>query len=392
MADSLEDLLARDDLPEDAKEALRRHIQRDAEERTELERTRALLDRLLRSADVWRWEIDYQTWESVGSDAWLQQMGYEPGEIDITDFTTFFDYVHPDDIGDVMRVMKESLERPGEPFRYTFRWPRKDGGWSCWVSSGAFISDPSDPDAGRTYGINVDITELYETQQALERANQELREFLSMVSHDLKAPMAAVTAGLSELCAEAGDSERLQVALRAATRARGMIDDIMEYAQLGRTPARPEWVPLARVVETATEDLAAAIGESGATLTADGLPEVWADPTLLERVLQNLLANALKFRRPEPPEIRVGAEWNARESCHTVTVADNGRGIEEWNLAKLFTPFYRAHADSDVPGTGIGLAICRRIVGAHGGEITASSEPGRGSTFRFTLPGPAREP
>ena len=133
------------------------------------------------------------------------------------------------------------------------------------------------------------------------------------------------------------------------------------------------------------DNLQVAIGESGAVVTHDPLPVVMADPTQLSQLFQNLIGNALKFRGERPPEIHVGAEQQGEEWLFWVR--DNGIGIEAQYAERIFVIFQRLHTRDEYPGTGIGLAICKRIVERHGGRIWVESEPGEGSSFFFTIPG-----
>jgi signal transduction histidine kinase len=141
------------------------------------------------------------------------------------------------------------------------------------------------------------------------------------------------------------------------------------------------------VLDRVLADLGAAVAESGAVVTRDLLPVVRADPTQLGQLLQNLVGNAVKFRGGRPPRVHVGAE--AQGGWWRFAVRDNGIGIAPDDLKRLFGIFERLHTAAEYPGTGIGLAICKRIVERHGGRIWAESRPGEGSVFFFTLPRPS---
>jgi light-regulated signal transduction histidine kinase (bacteriophytochrome) len=163
-----------------------------------------------------------------------------------------------------------------------------------------------------------------------------------------------------------------------------LINDLLAYSRVGTRGADLQPTDLNDVLEKVLRSLRAAIEETGAEVTHDPLPTVPADAGQIGQVLQNLVANALKFRGEEPPRIHVAAEHDAGE-WH-VRVEDNGIGIAPEFADRIFVLFQRLHSRGEYPGTGIGLAICKKIVDRHGGRIWVEGEPGRGSTFHFTLP------
>ena len=171
-----------------------------------------------------------------------------------------------------------------------------------------------------------------------------------------------------------------------AARMRSLINDLLAYSQVGRQNMAKGVVDMTAVVSWAIENLAGQAVEAGATVHArEPLPKVWGDFAQLGQVIQNLLSNAIKYRVPEKPLIvEVGSQETPGPQC-VIWVRDNGIGIAAEYHEKIFAPFKRLHGP-DVPGTGIGLAVCRRIVDAHGGRIWVESEPGRGSTFFLSLP------
>jgi signal transduction histidine kinase len=230
--------------------------------------------------------------------------------------------------------------------------------------------------------------ELEDRTHELERSNEELERFGSVVSHDLQAPLATVSmyAQLLERRhgEELGDDRRIVDGICAATaHARELIRDLLEYSKAGRGELRSEPVDTGEIVSEVLELLAAPIEEAGATVKVGDMPVLRADPSNLRQVFQNLIGNAVKFA-DSTPEVRVsadraGAQWE-------FSVRDNGIGMDPEEARDIFEPFHRLHGDGHYPGTGIGLAVCERIVEHHGGRIWAESEAGRGSTFRFTLP------
>jgi signal transduction histidine kinase len=227
----------------------------------------------------------------------------------------------------------------------------------------------------------------------LRRSNTELEQFASVASHDLKEPLRKVTSYLTLLSDRYGSAldqsgrEFLDYARDGARRMQAQMDALLEYARVGAASLDPGVVALDAVVDAALRNLELAIGEAHAVVTRDPLPRVAADPAKLTQVLQNLLANAIRFRGEAAPEIHVSAERGAGE--WTVAVRDNGIGIAKDHHESVFRIFERLHSRERYPGTGLGLAICKRIVERHGGRIWVESTPGQGATFRFTLPAAA---
>jgi light-regulated signal transduction histidine kinase (bacteriophytochrome) len=257
----------------------------------------------------------------------------------------------------------------------------------------AIRTAPIRVDDGRIIGftmITTDITELKRSQFRLEQSNRELENFAYVASHDLQEPLRKIQtfgdrlkATSAELPPESRDYlERMQ---SAATRMRRLIDDLLSFSRVGSKTQPFARVNLADIARDVLEDLEATIQQAGATVTLGALPSLEADPMQMRQLLQNLLSNALKFRQEGvPPAITV------RGSTHTgqceLRVEDNGIGFDEKYLDRIFNVFQRLHGRGQYEGTGIGLAICRKIAERHGGSITARSAPGKGATFLVTLP------
>jgi signal transduction histidine kinase len=225
----------------------------------------------------------------------------------------------------------------------------------------------------------------------LSRSNAELEQFASIASHDLQEPLRKVQTFAAQLNATESDrlSEQGQDFLRrmsdAAGRMRALIDDLLMFSRVS-TKARPfTAVDLSDTVGYVLTDLEIAIEESGAQLTIDPLPTIEAEPMQMRQLLQNLLGNALKFRRDGvTPEITVGA--TVADGIAELTVSDNGLGFDAQFATRIFRAFERLHGTSAYPGTGIGLALCRKIVERHHGTITANGHENEGATFTIRLP------
>ncbi len=227
------------------------------------------------------------------------------------------------------------------------------------------------------------------TLEELARSNRDLEQFAYAVSHDLKEPLRMVT-GFSGLLKdryygkldEKAD-QYISFAAEAAERMNGLIDDLLAYARAGRDPT-DEQTDVSSAVDRAVGSLRASIEECSARVTVEPMPTVRGNPVELTQLFQNLLGNALKFRAGNVPEIHVGVR--REEEQWVFEVRDNGIGIDPKFSERVFTIFQRLHTRDEYPGTGIGLAICKRIVERHGGSIWFESEPGKGSSFFFTLP------
>lgn len=231
------------------------------------------------------------------------------------------------------------------------------------------------------------VTQMHE----LARSNAELQEFAKIAAHDLQEPLRSLR-GFVDLISRRykekldDDADRFLGFMEdAILRMEGLIQGVLEHSRIREEKRSFQSTDLNGVVKEVLNNLQVAIEQNNAAVTYEHLPTVHADPLQLVQLFQNLISNAIKFRFPDrPPEIRISARRQDGE--WVVTVRDNGLGIEERYLKKIFGMFSRLHSKSDYPGTGIGLAICKKIVEYHGGTIWVHSELGKGSAFCFTLP------
>jgi hypothetical protein len=229
-----------------------------------------------------------------------------------------------------------------------------------------------------------------ERTDELARSNADLEQFAYVASHDLQEPLRAV-AGCVQLLQQRYKDQLdgrghalIQHAVEGASRMQSFIQDLLSYSRVGTRGQSFEAVDCAAVLESALASLSVSIRESGAVITHGPLPKIAADRTQLTQVIQNLVSNALKFRGQHPPKVHIDAEQD--NGAWRFAVCDNGIGIEPRYVERIFGIFQRLHTRREYPGTGIGLAICKRIVERHGGRIWVSSEPGQGATFFFTIP------
>jgi light-regulated signal transduction histidine kinase (bacteriophytochrome) len=225
---------------------------------------------------------------------------------------------------------------------------------------------------------------------ALQRSNDELQQFGYIVSHDLTEPLRMITSYLQLLAQhsqgrlDATAEEYLAFAVDGAQRMQNLIKDLLAYTRVGSgADVLPMSVDCEALLTRTLGDLQLTLQETGAEVTHDPLPTVLGDAGQLGLVWQNLLSNALKFRGKTPPRIHVSAQREAHG--WRFAVRDNGLGIDPQHAERIFRVFQRLHTRSAYPGTGIGLAICKKIVERHGGRIWVESTPGAGSTFYFTI-------
>ena len=298
---------------------------------------------------------------------------------------------------------RASLERR-EAFRdFEMERPNPAGG-TRWIS---VTGEPVFDEAGKFKGyrgVGSDITarkrgeaelrrahdELAKKAEELQRSNAELEQFAYVASHDLQEPLRMVSSYTQLLAKRYGDrldtdaKEFMHYTVDGAARMKQLIEDLLAYSRVGTKGKDFKPVSVEAPLKRAITNLHAAISESGAAVTWDSLPTVEADEVQLAQLFQNLMGNALKFRGGAVPRIHVSAAQEAGE--WRFTVADNGIGIEPQYFERIFMLFQRLHTMGQYPGTGIGLAICKKVVERHGGRIWVSSVPGEGSQFHFTLP------
>lgn len=333
------------------------------------------------------------------NDRFVEMSGYTRPELEDAadlDALTVSDMT-PEQEREISRAMEKE-----RPYRGTASWIRPDGKENVYEFSAVAMERD-----GRYYlmGVDRDITDriLAERRLAeyagqlkalnaeLQRSNRDLQDFTYTVSHDLQEPLRKVHSFGQFLVEDCGDQlpevgrEHLRHMQNAAVRMKEFIQHLLALARVGTHGADPEPVDPGRIVGVALETLSDRIRECGGQVTVQAsLPTVMADPVQLGQVFQNLIGNALKFRKPDrAPRIAIGARIEDDQAVFNVT--DNGVGIEERYLEKIFGIFQRLHARDIYAGAGVGLALCEKIVRRHGGIIWAESEPGEGSVFRFTL-------
>jgi len=242
-----------------------------------------------------------------------------------------------------------------------------------------------------------DITAIKEAEANLARSNQELEQFAYVASHDLQEPLRKI-AGFTELLAnrykgtfdEKGESYMAYI-VDGATRMRSLINDLLGYSRVMRSTRELADTDCSAVLSRVLRDMEPTIKECNAEITCGPLPHILADQSQLGQLFQNLIGNAIKYRAEAPPKVAINA-YQQGDNYWLFSVTDNGIGIAPEYYERIFAIFQRLHTRAEYPGTGIGLAVCQKIVERHGGRIWVESTVGAGSTFFFTIPVTAKKP
>ncbi len=379
----------------------------------------------------WYWNVSSDT--IIWSEEHYRIFGLDPKTKIVPTFNLFLHTVHPDDRERIQHILDEAV-RKGSEFDFEYRIALPNG----QVKYVQGVGKPIVKESGRVddyIGTTMDITarkqaeealrqahdalekrvqertyELKESNQHLEleiverkrtevvlarrsqelaRSNAELEQLAYIASHDLQEPLRMVASYLQLVenrysdRLDADGHEFIGYAVDGARRMQALIDDLLTYSRIGTKGKSMQAVDCAKVVWSAMQTLQFAISETGARITWSTLPTVIGDETQLTQLFQNLLGNAIKFRRCSPPEIDIRADFE--DGMWRISVRDNGIGIDAEYRDRIFEMFQRLHGTKSYPGNGIGLTICRKIVERHGGRIWFDSTPGEGSTFIFTL-------
>jgi light-regulated signal transduction histidine kinase (bacteriophytochrome) len=238
--------------------------------------------------------------------------------------------------------------------------------------------------------LEMEIRERKHTEQELLRSNAELQQFAYVASHDLQEPLRNVANCVQILKEDyrnkldADADQLIHYAVDSVVRMKALINDLLLFSRVGTRSQQFEETNCEEVLEETLTSMRSSIGETGAVITHDPLPTISADGTQLLQVFQNLIANAMKFRRDEPPKVHISAVKNGSE--WVFSIKDNGIGIESRHFERILVIFQRLHNRTEYEGSGMGLAIVKKIVERHQGKVWVESEVGVGSTFYFSIP------
>jgi len=346
------------------------------------------------SAGTWEWNV--VTGETVFNDHWAEMLGYTLGELGPLSIDTWLRLAHPDDLERSNELLQDHFDGKIENYDFEGRMRHKDGHWVWIHDRGKLIERAPDGTALRVAGTHMDITQrkcdeakILEANEELRKSNVELERFAYIASHDLQEPLRMV-ASFTQLL-ERNYSDKLDDAAReyiyfavdGAKRMQQLIKDLLSYSRLGTEAIEETSVDMSVVVARVVQSLQLSIDESSAEVISGRLPVVRGDSGQLYQLMQNLIANALKYHKDDHVEITIGSEQ--RDTECVFWVRDNGIGMDGQYADRIFEVFQRLHTRAEYPGTGIGLSICKRIVERHGGRIWVESTIGEGAAFFFTL-------
>jgi PAS domain S-box-containing protein len=397
-----------------------------------LRATQERFELALSGADLGWWEWNVQTGEAIADERSTQFTGYSPDEIE-SYADLWKSLVHPDDKAEVVAAFNKHLQGSTALFETEHRLRTKSEGWKWILVRGKTIERDPEGKPLRMAGTFLNITdrkkaeealraseerhvaeleqgikertaelvvtneqlsnEIHERKQVeseLQRSNAELQQFAYVASHDLQEPLRMISSYVQLLERRYKDKfdedadEFITYAVDGAKRMHDLISGLLEYSRVG-THGKPfESIDCEAVLDRALANLQILLADSGAQVTRDPLPTLSADSVQLVQLFQNLIDNACKFRDDTTPQIYVSARLESGQWLFSVS--DNGIGIDPEFAERIFIIFQRLHSREAFPGTGIGLAICKKIVERHAGNIWVESEPSVGTTFYFTIP------
>jgi len=354
---------------------------------------------------TWQWDLD--SGKIDYSDNQFRLLGFEPNAF-VPEKETFLEFVHPDDKEAVAKSMEGILTKKNLPFIY-YKIQRPDNQIRYFKSTGKLLTDQQGSKI--LLGINFDITdehlqniELKERNGELVKSNQELASFNHVASHDLQEPLRKIQTFISRVSeadkAVLSDSAKDYISKIevSAKRMRVLIDDLLLFSRTNTTKKEFIKSNLTELLENAESELTEIIEDKKAVIHASKLPKLSVIPYQIEQLFINLIGNSLKYSQPDViPEISIVSEKvhssdypeileQSIKKFHKIVFSDNGMGFDPQFKETIFVLFQRLHSKTDYPGTGIGLAICKKIVENHKGHITADSIPEKGSVFTVFLP------
>jgi PAS domain S-box-containing protein len=368
-------------------------ITRRIEAEHELLKSKERLDLALENGQIGIWEWNIKT-NSFDYDRRMERIFSFNNDVVSLKFDDFVNYIHEEDISHFKRSIELALDQ-NTPLDTVFRTRPRNNGFS-YISVKALVQEDNYGKPVQMSGVCFDISEmkkgaekaLFNLNEDLVRSNMELEQFAYVASHDLQEPLRMVSSFTQLLSQrykdklDADANEFIKYAVDGAMRMQTLINDLLEYSRVGTRGKNPASIDMHTILGQAIINLSVRIKEKNAMITNDDLPVVFADSRQMLQLLQNLIANAIKFCTSSP---RVHISSKEEPDQFVFSVADNGIGIEPQYYNRIFQIFQRLHGRDEYGGTGIGLAICRRIVERHGGKIWLESKPGEGTIFYFSI-------
>jgi PAS domain S-box-containing protein len=346
-------------------------------------------------AHIGSWEWNLKTGDINWSNELYSIYGVDPNTF-IPTLSSFADYMHPDDEEYVNKNVDQLLS-DCKSHNFDFRIVLDDGTIRILNTVAEVVEFDKNGKPSKIIGINQDITErkeielkLNENIKKLAQSNEELEQFAYITSHDLREPLRMITSFLQLLerrykgQLDQDANEFIWFAIDGAKRLDAMTNDLLQYSRITSEKREVTLVNFENVLEIVLTNLKIQIEENNVIITHDPLPILYGDEKLKVQLFQNLMSNAIKYRRQETPKIHISAIQDKDQ--YIFSIKDNGIGMSPIYLEQIFTIFKRLHTHEEYEGTGIGLAIAQKIVHQQGGQIWVESEPGKGSTFYFTIP------
>ena len=355
-------------------------------EQEELKWTKNRLELALTGANVGLWDWDVITNEVFFSDQLHHQLGEPLGNMKVFDDWRL--RVHSEDIDQAIQRVERAFNDPRYQYESVFRMKHYDGSFR-WILSRGQIYRNESGEPIRFLGIHIDVTEQKQYEQQLDASNEELKQFAYAASHDLQQPLRAISNYAEFLKEDYSDKlgsegvHFIEHQISSAKRMKRLIDDLLQYSRVNNNVDDEEPVDMNDATGEAVEQLVVAIKESGAVINYTDLPIVKGSKSRLTQLMQNLIGNAIKYRSEKPPCISISADED--EAQWVFKVSDNGIGITEQFHEEIFQVFRRLHDGSKIKGTGIGLALCKRIVHNHHGKIWVENSSNKGTQMCFSI-------
>ncbi|MFA5795447.1 MAG: ATP-binding protein [Candidatus Brocadiia bacterium] len=372
-----------------SRDELNREITERKQAEKELRESEKRLTRAQEIAHLGSWELDLVNDHLSWSDEVYRIFGLKPQEFAAT-YEAFLERIHPDDRAAVDAAYSNSLRDGKDTYEIEHRVVNKSTGEVRIVHEKCEHTRDEAGKVIRSVGMVHDITERKKAETEIKRSNENLEQFAYVASHDLQEPLRVMSSYSQLLEKRYKDKldqdadDFIEFIVDAARRMQMLITNLLEYSRVGRKEILATKVDSNELVDKAVKNLSESVKSTGAAVTRGNLPVVHIPESGFLQLFQNLIGNAIKFHGAEPPKINISAE--KRDSDWLFSVKDNGIGIEPQYKDKVFQIFQRLHSRHEYPGTGIGLAICKKIVENHGGRIWLESQAGKGTTFYFTIP------
>jgi PAS domain S-box-containing protein len=390
------------------------HVARDITQVKEaarlLKESEERLNRAQRIAHLGSWELDIERNVLSWSDEVFRIFGMEPQSL-VPCYEDFLSTIHPDDREKVHNIFMDSLRAGDDGYEIEHRIVQKSTGRIRYVhekcehfrdesgkvvGSGGMVQDITERNEADkkililNNELERNIRQLAISNKELARSNEDLQQYAYIISHDLQEPLRSVASFVQLLSRryqgklDAKADTFINFAVEGAAHMQRLLSDLLRFSRVGGGKLHLERVSLETVLKKTMHHLQNALDESGALIEAESLPVVFGDEMQLNTLLQNLISNALKFKGEKPPRIHISSKKQAHEWI--ICVRDNGIGIDPQFAERIFLIFQRLHRRDEYTGTGIGLAICKKVVERHGGHIWVESAPGEGAAFYFSLP------